>query len=374
MDHKEILILPVVGILIMVNIWILPLIPSFSFVSAYILVQNYGYESNKRLASRVALIFFLLVFLLLIFAFSLPLGGGLLIGFPLFILNVSAIFLCLLIIIDFIIPLKRRKSTVLFGVLFYLSLSIIIFISFLISLGGFDTIGTIVSLYTGYIILLAILLSLALICLLKLRKDYKREEILFEGFDSSFVKKEIIFKMDKENFGSFMLYFIGGLFLSTCIYFLFVEKDMRYTRALFNDLFPLIPILTWCATFLGLSSKHKISDLGFIIFGAIFLPFFFSPSFYDLHLFTTETMLGIIRVLLGISFTLILLGYDIRRIPRKGLIEYSIYGLSFIPLVSSLIFVTPHITHPHLALIFALLILFKTIVTTGYVYKRIGIE
>lgn len=144
-------------------------------------------------------------------------------------------------------------------------------------------------------------------------------------------------------------------------------------RNLLTELYALVALSAWAATFLALSSKHKISDLGFIIFGAIFLPFFFFPSFYDLHLFTTESMLVIIRVLLGISFTLILLGYDIRRIPRKGLIEYSIYGLSFIPLASALIFTSTYIDHPYIAPIFALLVLIKILFTAGYVYKRIGV-
>ncbi len=371
MDHKDFLILPIVGILIMINIWFLPLIPSFSLVSAYILVRNYESESNKRLVSRVALIFFLLVFLLFIY---LPLGGGLLIGLPIFLLNVSAIFICLLLIIDFIIPLREGKSVVSLGFLLYPSLSIILFISHLKRFGNSYTLGAIVSTYNEYVILLAILLSLTMIYLLKLRNDYEREEKAFEEFDSRFVKEKKIFKKDEGNVGTIVLYVTGGLLLITCIYILFTAKDMRYATALFYDLIPSIVLSVWGATFLALSSKHRIADCGYILFGVILLPFFFLNFPRGFSILSLETTIGITRILFGIFFTLILLGYDMRLIPRKGLIEYSIYGLSFIPLVSSLIFVTPYINYSHIALVFALLILLKIIVTTGYVYKRIGIE
>lgn len=376
MDSKEILILSVGGILIMVNIWVLPLIPSFSLVSAYILVRYYESESNKRLASSVALICFLLVFLLLIFGIYFPLGGGLsglLIGFPIIILNVSAIFICLLLIIDFSIPLRKVRSIVLLGVLLYPALYIILFIS-LFSFDNFDTIGTFVSIYNEYIILLAVLLSLTLTYLLKLRNDYKCEEKPFEEFDSSFVKGKKIFKTGKENFGPFLLYIVGGFLLTTCIYFLFTAKDMRYAAALFYDLTPSIILSVWSATFIALSSKHKITDWGYIVFGAILIPFFFFNYPHGFPILPIESIIGTIRLLFGISFTLVLLGYDIRRVPRQGLIEYSIYGLSFLPLVFSIILVAVYTISTYLAMIFALLVLFKIIFTARFVHKRIGIE
>lgn len=376
MDSKEILILSVGGILIMVNIWVLPLIPSFSLVSAYILVRYYEFESNKRLASSVALICFLLVFLLLIFGIYFPLGGslsGLLIGFPIIILNVSAIFICLLLLIDFSIPLRKVRSIVLLGVLLYPALYIILFIS-LFSFDNFDTIGTFVSIYNEYIILLAVLLSLTLTYLLKLRNDYKCEEKPFEEFDSSFVKGKKIFKTGKENFGPFLLYIVGGFLLTTCIYFLFTAKDMRYAAALFYDLTPSIILSVWSATFIALSSKHKITDWGYIVFGAILIPFFFFNYPHGFPILPIESIIGTIRLLFGISFTLVLLGYDIRRVPRQGLIEYSIYGLSFLPLVFSIILVAVYTISTYLAMIFALLVLFKIIFTARFVHKRIGIE
>ena len=376
MDSKEISILTVGGILIMVNIWVLPLIPSFSLVSAYILVRYYESESNKRLASSVALICFLLVFLLLIFGIYFPLGGslsGLLIGFPIIILNVSAIFICLLLLIDFSIPLRKVRSIVLLGVLLYPALYIILFIS-LFSFDNFDTIGTFVSIYNEYIILLAVLLSLTLTYLLKLRNDYKCEEKPFEEFDSSFVKGKKIFKTGKENFGPFLLYIVGGFLLTTCIYFLFTAKDMRYAAALFYDLTPSIILSVWSATFIALSSKHKITDWGYIVFGAILIPFFFFNYPHGFPILPIESIIGTIRLLFGISFTLVLLGYDIRRVPRQGLIEYSIYGLSFLPLVFSIILVAVYTISTYLAMIFALLVLFKIIFTARFVHKRIGIE
>ncbi len=54
---------------------------------------------------------------------------------------------------------------------------------------------------------------------------------------------------------------------------------------------------------------------------------------------------------------------------RKGFIEYGIYGLSFIPLISSLISVGFGAVFPHFSLIFASLVLLKIFLTFLYVTK-----
>ncbi len=317
MKHEDILILLTAGVFLGLDFTnkFFFLFPASSLVSAYILVRFYDSQSDfhRWLGSRIALFLFLLSSVLLLYFIHYPhpfVGlGVLLILIPvLFLSGIGSIICVIIVIYGFTIILKNRDKYI-------------------------------------------------------------------ENNTNLEKKCDAPLKMEKENFSCFFLYVMGGFMLVMGTYLLFLPTTSTHSRGGFTygvEQLTMILVSVWATMFLALSSKHKLADVGYIVFGGILIPF----VFYFPHVFTNlsvESIIRITRILFGIFFTLILLGYDIRRIPREGLIEYSIYAMSFIPLVSSLVFVTPRISHPHIAVIFALLILLKIIFTTGYVYKRIGI-
>ncbi len=324
MKHEDILILLTAGVFLGLDFTnkFFFLFSASSLVSAYILVRFYDSQSDfhRWLGIRIALFLFLLSSVLLLYLIHYPHPfeglGVLLILIPVLFLNGIGSIICVIIIIYSFTVILQNKGDL----------------------------------------------------------QYKDEHI--EDNTDLEEKNNPYIEMEKENFAGFFLYIMGGFILVIGTYFLFLTTTSTHSRGDFIygvEQLTMILVSVWATMFLALSSKHKLADVGCIVFGGILIPF----VFYFPHVFTNlsvESIMGITRLLFGIFFTLILLGYDTRRIPREGIIEYGIYGMSFIPLVSSFIFVTPYISHPHITMIFALLILLKIIFTAGYVYKRIGIE
>lgn len=356
MDRKDIWILLVIGVFLGLNMTF-PVIPSFSLVTAYILARYYEYGSEmswREVGGRIALSSFLLFYLSLFlpqYNFS-PFIVALFIPFI-----IGGVVICFIIIIYRFLELKK-------GYIIPLAFLVSIILYFTLML-NYMIIAT--------SILTSIIISSALYRLLVIQKKKGGRYNILKNNDKKPEKTKTI---KEEKFTSFMMYIMGGMMLAGIIYLLLISpRRITYGSKLFRDLLPLIGLSVWGATLLALSSEHKLADIGYVAFGGVLIPFFAFLQFHrEYPLLPLESILVIIRVLLGVSFTLILLGYDMRRIPRKGLIEYSIYGLSFLPLVLSLILVAVNNVSSFLTLIFALLVLVKVILTAGYVYKRIGVE
>ncbi len=357
MERKEYWMLIGIGALLSISS-VSYLIPILAFIPAYLLVRYFDLTSGK-----IALLLFLMSVLL----FSgvgflesqsvilIGLGGLILIALLVLLMILIGILICLIGILNKLIDMRGKQTLV--GIL----LSPIVGFSLWLS-----SINLLLWAIPTVILLVIILSSAA--------SYFYRKNKLSKSFYKGTTKKNTL-KKREEDFGLFFMYILGGIFLTFSVYWMGeVEEPL--------ELISIAGLSVWATTLTALSSKHKLSDIGYVLFVIILLPFFVPPLIInggDLFFIISSTIgvestFGVYRIIIGFAFTLLLLGYDIRRVPLEGLIEYSIYGLSFLPLILLLILVAVNTISTYLAMIFALLVLFKIIFTAGYVYKRIGIE